>query len=300
MSDDSSEADFERITVDANGLNFGCLRAGSGDRLALCLHGFPDDAGSMMPIIDRLADAGYTAVAPYMRGYAPTDPAPDGDYSGIALGQDAIALEDTLSDRYSTNESVLVGHDWGASASYAAAALDPNAFERMATLAVPPRFVSLLFKHPRQLFRSWYMWFFQLPGMPERALRWREYSMVEFLWGIWSPGWEYPNDRIESVKETLGSGQTVEHALQYYRDSIGSAISDAIRHGPPEADHTNPVGVPTLLLGGELDGCIGIELIEDAGPYLDDGRIVRVRDAGHFLHQERPDVVCEELLEWFE
>jgi len=71
----------ERREVTANGLDFECLTRGDGDRLALCLHGFPDDAGTFEPLMAQLAEAGFTAVAPYMRGYGPTGPAPDDDYS---------------------------------------------------------------------------------------------------------------------------------------------------------------------------------------------------------------------------
>ena len=73
MSDDRDTEPSTDLSVEANGIDFECLRAGDGDRLALCLHGFPDDAGSMRPVLERLADAGFTAVAPYIRGYAPTD-----------------------------------------------------------------------------------------------------------------------------------------------------------------------------------------------------------------------------------
>ena len=87
---DAAEATTERVR--ANGIEFECLRWGDGDRLALCLHGFPDDPGTMGPLAERLVDAGFTVVAPYMRGYGPTGPAPDGRYSPGALGNDALAL----------------------------------------------------------------------------------------------------------------------------------------------------------------------------------------------------------------
>lgn len=295
--------DTERIrrhTVDANGLSFECLRVGDGDRLALCLHGFPDDAGSMVPVMLHLADAGYTAVAPYMRGYGPTDPAPDGDYSATALGQDAVALETALSKRFDTEEAYLVGHDWGAVAAYAADRVAPEAFERMATMAVPPGFDALLQKHPRQLLRSWYMWFFQVPDVPERALRWRDFALIEFLWGIWSPNWEYPDSRIREVKETFRAEGTVEAALQYYRDIVGSSISSVVRGDWPSIDDVPPIRTPTLVLAGEEDGCIGPALFEHADAIIDECRVTRVRDAGHFMQQEKPEVVSEEIVGFFE
>jgi pimeloyl-ACP methyl ester carboxylesterase len=86
-----------RERVVANGLEFDCLRQGEGDRLGLCT-GSPDDAGTTRPLLDRLAAAGFTAVAPCMRGYGPTDPAPDGDYTTVAMAKDAAALADELAD----------------------------------------------------------------------------------------------------------------------------------------------------------------------------------------------------------
>lgn len=300
MTADVAGPQLERHTVEANGLSFECLRSGDGGRLALCLHGFPDDAESMTPVLGRLADAGFTAVAPFMRGYSPTDPAPDGDYSPQALGADAVALADALGEQFDvdTDDAVLVGHDWGAVTAYAAARVDPDAFDRMVTMAVPPGFEPLIFEHPRQFLRSWYMWFFQLPAVPERALRWRDFALVEFLWGLWSPEWSYPPERIERVKETFRAEGTVENALQYYRDTVELSPSALFGDGRPSLAEVPPVETPTLVLCGEDDGCIGPELFDRADEVIDECRVVRVRDAGHFLHRERPDVVGEEILSW--
>lgn len=293
-----------RLTVEANGIEFACRRAGDGDRLALCLHGFPDDAGSMDPILHRLADAGFTAVAPYMRGYAPTDPAPDDDYSPQALGADAVALVGALAtDLEVTGEApVLVGHDWGAVAAYAADRTDSEAFDRMVTMAVPPGFEALLLDHPRQVLRSWYMWFFQLPDTPERALRWRDYALIDGLWALWSPGWDYSDDRIEAVKETFRTDDTTDHAIQYYRDTVGSQVVDLasglLGGNAPSTDDVPPIETPTLVVTGADDGCIGTELFDHADEVIEDCRVVRVADAGHFMHQERPDVVGDQIVDY--
>lgn len=300
MTDDWDDVD--RLTVQANGLEFTCRRAGAGDRLALCLHGFPDDAGSMDPLLHRLADAGYTAVAPYMRGYAPTDPAPDDDYSAESLGEDAVALADVLPDDLDVGaeDPVLVGHDWGAVAAYAADRAEPDAFSRQVTLAVPPGFTPLLFEHPRQFLRSWYVWFFQLPDTPERALRWRDFAFIEFLWATWSPGWDYPAERLESVKGTFRTRNTTERALQYYRDMFRGQASWLVNSLAalefPSTDDVPPITTPTLVICGADDGCIGPALFEHADEMIEDCRVVRVTDAGHFMHQERPDVVGDEIV----
>lgn len=281
--------DTDRVI--ANGLTVEYRHAGDpDDRLALCLHGFPDDAGTFDPLLDRLADAGYHAVAPYMRGYGPTDRAPDGDYSAVALGRDALALLDELDGSGSASDrAALVGHDWGAAACYVAAAMDPTAFGSMATLAVPPNFAHRLREHPRQWLRSWYMVAFQFPGS-ERLLRMADYALVEFLWSSWSPGWDYPEARVEAVKDTLRAPGTTTAALEYYRQS------PPFRAGGPPAEFDTSA----LVLCGDEDGCIGPSLFAGAtDAFTGECRVGRVRGAGHFLHRERPDAVAGELLDWF-
>src|SRR5499427_5442956 len=120
-------------SVRANGLEFGLLETGSGP-LALCLHGFPDAAHTWRHLLPALARAGFHAVAPFMRGYAPTDVPADGAYQVGALIADAVALHEVLGG---DENAVLVGHDWGAEAAYGAAAYAPDRWRRLVTLAVP-------------------------------------------------------------------------------------------------------------------------------------------------------------------
>ena len=278
---------MDRGSVEANGIEFEYLEHGNGDRLALCLHGFPDDAGSMKPVMERLANAGFRCVSPWMRGYGPTEPAPDGDYSVPALAEDAVGLADALDGE----DPILVGHDWGAIAGYGVAAAAPDRFSEVVAMAVPPNFERGVREHPVQVLRSWYMLFFQLPALPEWALQADDFGLVEFLWGTWSPGWDYPDERIESVKDTFRQNDTVVHALAYYRalrKSMGGEDGPSSGRG---------FDVPVLVVGGERDGCVGAALFEEIDDdFAEQGRVVVVDDAGHFMHQERPDVVCEEIL----
>ena len=296
----------ERGRVTANGIDFAYRRRGTGERLALCLHGFPDDAGTFDPLLARLADAGFTAVAPYMRGYGPTDDAPDGDYTAGTLGRDAIALADAFEEKLDTGDEkpVLVGHDWGAVAGYAAVGIAPDCFSHLVAMAVPPEFPARALSRPRQWLRSWYMGFFQVPDLPERALRAEEFALIDVLWNLWSPGWDYSERRIESVKDTFERPGTVEAALAYYRQ-----FADQLVRTPPfggsgggggRGDGDSGGGgieVPGLLVAGARDGCIGAELFADADAAFEARcRVVSVRGAGHFMHRERPDVVSEEIL----
>lgn len=288
-------------TVLANGIEFAYHRQGDGDRLALCLHGFPDDARSLEPVAERLAGERFTTVSPYLRGYGPTDAAPDDDYSAGALGADALALAETLLDREGCEEAVLVGHDWGAVAGYAAVRQDPEQFSRLVTMAVPPGFSALAFRSPRQLLRSWYIWLFQFPGVAERALETDDFALIEQLWRLWSPGWEYDDDHLRGVIETFRTEGTPEAALQYYRQFVNPAVKNVARNGRPSLDSLPPIDVPALVIAGEQDGCIGAELFEDAEDlFTADCRVLKIRDAGHFMHRERPGIVSEEISDFLE
>ena len=139
-------------------LTFHVLEAGAGP-VALCLHGFPDDARTWRHQMPALVDAGYHVVAPYMRGYAPTRRPPMAGTTSMALGEDVAALLDALE----AEDAVVIGHDWGAVATYFGALLGASRIRAIVTLAVPygPAFFQALREQYAQQRRSWYMVFFQ-------------------------------------------------------------------------------------------------------------------------------------------
>ena len=171
-------------------LRMSALAWGPADgRLALCLHGFPDSAHGWRRLGPLLADAGYRVVAPFMRGYAPTEIPGDGDYHVGALVSDVLELHAALGGG---EDAVLVGHDWGAIASNAVAAYPNSPFRTVITMGVPPiaaisqaRFGALQTAKMglTQLRMSWYIMYFQLPGLPERTL----HRVIPRLWRDWSP-----------------------------------------------------------------------------------------------------------------
>jgi pimeloyl-ACP methyl ester carboxylesterase len=140
------------------------------------------------------------------------------------------------------------------------------------------------------------MSFFQIPGLAEETLRRDDFALIERLWRLWSPGWEYPEERIESVRETFRTGQTVEAALQYYRSFFEAFLS---RPGGDLA--ISGIDVPTLLLAGRNDGCIGTSMFEHSSDcYAARQRTEIVGNAGHFLHAERPEYVGDLILDFVE
>lgn len=284
---------FKSGTVSANGIAFGYLEAGAGP-LALCLHGFPDHARSFRHQLDALAAAGYRAVAPFMRGYAPTSPAPDGNYQPASLALDVVALLDALGE----GPAVVFGHDWGAVAAYGAAVLAPEKISRLVTAAVPhgPSFFQALLSNYDQQRRSWYMFFFQQP-LAELAVSSGDFAFLERLWADWSPNWGWEPEEMASLKATFGQAGVLEAALGYYRCSFNPSLQSPALADVQQRIASAPIDVPALMFHGADDGCIGAELLEGMDALFPRGlRVEVVRGAGHFVHQEKPEVVNPLLL----
>jgi pimeloyl-ACP methyl ester carboxylesterase len=280
--------------IAANDLEFGYLEAGSGP-LALCLHGFPDSAWTWRFLLPALADAGFRAVAPFLRGYAPTDVPADGRYQTGALALDAIALHGALGG---DGEAVIIGHDWGAMATYIAANEAPERWKRVVTAAVPPAgSVAGGFLTYKQLRKSWYMFFFQ-HGLADVVVGMNDLSFIDDLWADWSPGYDASED-LPHVKDALRNPANLAAAIGYYRANLGGVGVD------PALDAVQNKGndvtqQPTLYLHGRTDGCMGIEVAETATAFLTSpgSRMEIVEDAGHFLHVERPDVVNQLIVDF--
>ena len=283
---------FKRGSVRANGIGFQYLEAGSGP-LALCLHGFPDSPWTYRYLLPQLASAGYRAVAPFMRGYAPTGIPADGDFSTKALVSDPNALHEALGG---DGNAVLIAHDWGAIAAWGALAAAPARWRRAVIGNVPP-FGYAEFNYP-QLKRSFYFWLFQMASA-DTIVAADNMAFLDGLWGDWSPGYDAAFD-LAKVKECLGDPANLKAALAYYRSYF-----DPARFGSAEwvqeklALCGRPVSQAVLYLHGTRDGCFGLDAIAfDAIPnILGPGSTVeRVADAGHFFWVEQPGPVNERAL----
>jgi pimeloyl-ACP methyl ester carboxylesterase len=281
--------------IAANGLEFAYLADGPSDGpLALCLHGFPDSAYTWRSLLPELAAAGFRAVAPFLRGYAPTSMPADGRYQVGALVQDANALHEALGGG---DDAVLIGHDWGALATYGAVAHQPQRWRRAVTAAVPPTAsIGMSLLTYAQLQKSWYMFFFLSP-LAEAALPLDDYAFLGDLWRDWSPGYDGAWD-VARVKESIGDPERIVAAISYYR-----AMWDPTLQVPELADEQAaallPTPKPTLYLHGRDDGCMLLSSMGSPLDFMADGSEVEViDDAGHFLHVERPDVVNRRILDF--
>jgi pimeloyl-ACP methyl ester carboxylesterase len=289
-----TEAPLEETFIDSRRLRFAALEAGRpGDPLALCLHGFPDSPWSWRQTLQILAENGYHAVAPFMRGYAPTE-LPRSGFALADLAEDVLILEEELRG---SRPTVLIGHDWGAAAVYVALERDPHRWACAVAASVPPTDDSIDAGSLAQLRRSWYSFLFQLPDIevPERIAAADDLALVEMLWRDWSPGLEAPEE-IEHAKRALRPEGHLRAAITYYRDA---PTRSPMRRSA--ADSGRPLGwdVPLLYLHGRRDGCIGVEALERIQDRLrPTTRVTVFEDAGHFLQLERTAQVSELIVEF--
>jgi pimeloyl-ACP methyl ester carboxylesterase len=281
-------------TVEADGVVFEYLEAGSGP-LALCLHGFPDSAYTWRHLLPRLADAGYHAVAPFQRGYAPTSLAADGVYQTGALSADANALHELLGG---DGDAMIIGHDWGAPATYGAAIGAPERWRRVVGMSVPPGdgLMSAILTYG-QLKMSWYM-FFILHPLADFVVANNDLEFIDRLWADWSPGFD-ATDELEAVKQTMRDPAHLAAALGYYRASLASGPRDPAFE-TIQANNTNPISQPILYLHGATDGCIGLDVARTAaGAFTNDrSRLAIVEGAGHFLQLEQPERVNQLIIDF--
>jgi pimeloyl-ACP methyl ester carboxylesterase len=285
---------MQTLTIRINDLNFHYLVMGSGP-LVLALHGFPDTPHTFHHQMVALASSGYRVIAPYMRGYFPTEAPPDVSYERAALTQDVLALIDALSDQ----PVILIGHDWGAAAAYGAAILAPEKIAKLIAIAVPygETWWNSLIANPAQQRRSWYMFFFQMPWA-EEAVAYNDFTLIERLWQDWSPGWTYPREEIERVKEIFRQPASLTAALNTYRHTLNPDSLDPALQVVRDR-HGEPIPVPTLYFHGKLDGGIGSETTEGMEAWFQNGlRKHTIAGAGHFVHQEKPGEVNRLILDF--
>jgi len=280
-------------SVQANSIAFHYLELGTGP-LVLCLHGFPDNAYTYHYLLPVLAAAGFHAVAPFMRGYAPTSAAPDGRYQSVLLAQDAVALITALG----AERACLVGHDWGAQATYGAAVLAPERITRIVTLAAAHPGAArgdVAWSYDR-LKGTWHAYFFQMP-FAEQAVAAHDFAFLEHWWRDAAPEYVPPPDIMENVKNTFRQPGVVTAALSYYRHTFHPANRDPALEALQERVSTAPTPVPALAMHGTKDRPGRLEAFAMMDTLFTAGvEKVILPGTGHFLHLERPEEVNRRIV----
>jgi pimeloyl-ACP methyl ester carboxylesterase len=278
-------------TVEANGFRFAVDEAGEGDHLALCLHGFPESRFSWRYQLPLLAELGYRAWAPDLRGYGETEPKPREVQAYLIdrLMEDVAALIDASGAKSVT----LIGHDWGAALAWTFAANAPRPLERLVIMNVPhPAVMSArLRKSWAQLKKSWYMFFVQLPGVPERAMTRNGAAAIrQAFHGMAIDKSNFTPDVLDRYAKDAQRPGAITGMINWYRA--------AFRLQGRLAGPWSVIETPTLIVWGEEDTALGIELLDGTDAYVRDLTIKRLPGVSHWVQQEAPEKVNAILRAW--
>jgi pimeloyl-ACP methyl ester carboxylesterase len=280
------------IRVAANGIHFEVATLGAGDRLALCLHGFPEHAYSwryQMPLLARL---GYRVWAPNLRGYGNTDsPREVSAYKISTLVEDVAGLIRAANPR----ETLLLGHDWGGLLAWLLAMEQPQLIDRLAIMNVPhPTCFARELCRPGQLARSWYFFFVQLPWLTEFLLsRGNGRATADLIRRTSRNPARFPNDALEVIRANAARPGGLTAMLNWYRAAFrGGEIR---RYS---ASNAPIIRVPTLFLWGDADVALSLRTTRGTEQYVSDLTMRVLPGVSHWIQQEAPEAVNAMLEAW--
>jgi pimeloyl-ACP methyl ester carboxylesterase len=258
------------------------VERGSGKRLVILLHGFPECWYSWRHQLMALGES-YTVVAPDMRGYNLSDkPARIEDYRMDLLVDDVLGLV----RHFGRQQAAIIGHDWGAAVAWAVAQRHPEYVWKLAALQVPPTAAWRANMTLRQALRSWYMLFFQLPRMPEWLMSAKDFAFVEriFKKTVARPD-TFTDTDIAVYKKALREPGALTAAVNYYRANVFSMFTKRKRNHEEISD--GRIRVPVLFIYGEQDHAIVPETVRDVKSYIDAPyREVRIKKSAHWVQNE--------------
>lgn len=277
--------------VDANGLRFEVAEAGEGDRLALCLHGFPELNFSWRHQMPLLASLGYRVWAPNQRGYGKSS-RPEGvdAYSADAIVADAAALIDASGAK----EVTLIAHDWGGAIAWQFAIKRARPLARLVVMNCPhPACFARELRTWRQLRKSWYMFLFQLPKLPEYMLTRDGARAVRhaFLDSAANKASFPPEDLDVYARAALEPGAMTAMVNWYRAAAHNQTLSSTTRDHPV-------IDTPTLLVWGEDDMALDIATIDGTDRYVRDLTVRRLPGISHWVQNDSVDDVNSILRDW--
>lgn len=286
-------AEMQSRFVRANGLNFEVDQCGDGDRLALCLHGFPECSSSWRHQMPLLAGLGYTVWAPNLRGYGRSSrPRRIDDYALPHLVADVAGLIDAAGRR----ATLLIGHDWGAAIAWTFAIQAVRPIERLVIMNMPhpALFYTRLLRYP-QILRSWYIFFFQIPALPEAILTaFGARAIGNTFRDLAIDKSRFPDEVLDVYRRQALRPGAMTAMINYYRA--------AFRHWPRrrrlERFQQIILDVPTLMIWGEQDTALGKELTQGTDKLVRDLTLHYVPNASHWVQQDAPETVNAILEAW--
>ncbi|MGI8640444.1 MAG: alpha/beta fold hydrolase [Pyrinomonadaceae bacterium] len=280
-----SEIKFDYAQI--GGVKIHYATAGEGEKLVILLHGFPEFWYSWRRQLTALSDE-YTVVAPDMRGYNLSDKPPNvEDYSIDKLVDDITGLIRYLG----REQAAVVGHDWGASVAWAIAIKNPEYVWKLCALQVPPISVWQKNQTFKQFLASWYMFFFQIPSLPEWLMSRDNFAVLaKGLKNSTAEKGIFTDEDIAEYKKSWSEERALTSALNYYRANILKRLFSKNRE---------TIKVPTLFIYGEKDTAILPETVKGIGEIIDAPyQEIRIPDAAHWVQQEAAEVVTDSLREF--
>lgn len=289
MEDAWEEGGFRHGYVRVGDVRLHCVERGAGP-LVLLLHGFPEFWFTWRHVMTALAGAGFRAVAPDLRGVNLSDKPPGiAPYDGLVVTEELAALIAALG----AERAFLVGHDIGGALAWVLAMLHPERVERLAILNMPhpQRFVEHLSTF-RQKLRSWYVFFFRLPWLPELAFRAFRFKALRWILSTQVRPGAHTQEDVEKYVEAMSRPGALNRSINYYRAFLRRSRAEI------EA-RSRPIHVATLIVWGENDLALGKDMVEPNPGYVTNLRVHRLPDAGHFVHHDEPERVHAWLIDHF-
>jgi pimeloyl-ACP methyl ester carboxylesterase len=275
----------ERFVEVDGGVRLGVTLCGQGTPVVL-LHGFPQSSYAWRKYLPALADAGFRAIAPDMRGYERSDkPRAVSAYSIDKLTADVVALIHGLG-----YEKVhLVAHDWGGAIAWYVAAHHPELIDRLVILNAPhpDLMVRELRRSSRQRRMSWYMFFFQLPYFPERMLT-RAGAMGRLFHATGVRRDALSNEDIAHYATNVRKPGAARGMINYYRAAARALLRPRTR--------LPRIVRPTMVMWGMKDTALGPSLLEGLESHVEQIDVRRIPDASHWIADEKPEDVVRAIV----
>jgi len=257
--------------------------------VVILLHGFPECWNTWEKQIPLLAEAGYRVFVPNMRGYGQSSKPEDvSEYHADELIKDVDAIR-----RYSGAEKIhLVGHDWGAMVAWWYALHKPEHLSSLSVLNVPHpnAFLKTLIKSPLQVLKSWYVFYFQLPVLPELVIPMGNYFIFRNVLARTSNKGSYSEADIKELVRHWRMPGAMKAMVNYYRSAMRSR---------PQPKFGSQVKTPTQILWGENDLALTLDMAKGSMKYLENGTLTIYPDATHWLAHDKPEEVSEKLVAHF-
>lgn len=277
----------------ANGIRIHYVTAGKGP-LVVLLHGFPEFWYAWRHQIGELAEH-FQVVVPDLRGYGDTErPANISDYDSNHLVLDTAGLIEALGHE----KAHLVGHDWGGAVAWRLAMKQPQLVDRLVVLNCPHPYnlAEAQRTNRRQIGKSWYIFFFQIPYLPELFFKLSPKKFLDRVFkGVSFSNQTINNQDLEVYRQALEKPGAFEAALNYYR----AAFRKTSKKDPSQTESIKKIKAPTLLIWGEDDPAMGKELTDGMEPLFEGPFSIRfIPNCGHWVNEQQPELVNQLLVEF--